>query len=385
MTYPWRRAVSQARNYIDSQNQETRRNVIVGRQENEAAKPNFAPGKITPEDRTSIALGVTFAVLILAAVAGACWYFFVRKRQKPADIEKGKDRNWFMVDAKGKGEKGGLSEWWRKSYAVPDRVEPPSSAGPRSSLQRLRSALAGRSNKKSNDESIPSPPANKAITSPTMTIVLPMQTVPQVKPRYPSVLERGYRVPLYPTAVQAQDNAPSRSLTSPAPQQPITAVAERPIRRSKVSIPPRALKISNGRPLVSIAERRLGVPRSPAHRRKGAGLIGLGQFKHPFIPLKDSDTDFPTISGPFPSSETGETNPKLSYDGPRTSAPRAAPALYGPRVSRASSRRVPVPIVINSAPIRPLMPATPRHLREETRILPPGQSPTVPRPAPTPL
>jgi len=379
-TYPWRRAVSLARNYIDSQTQETRRNVIA-RADEVVEKPTFSPGQLTPEDRTSIALGVTFAVLILAAVAIACWYFFVRQRKQPTDEEKGDNkRNWWMVDKK--DEKGGLSEWWRKSYAVPDRVEPPPSAGPRSSLQRLRSALARKAgSKKGDEESIPSPPATKKLTSPTMTIDLPMQTVPQAKPRYPSVLERGYRVPLYPTAVQAQDNTSSRSLTSPAPQRPLLSVAERSIStRRKVSVPPRALKISNGRPLVSFAERRLGVPRSPAHRRKGAGLV-VGQFKHPFIPLKDSDTDFPTISAPFPSAETGETNPKLSYNAPNTSYPR----VNGPRVSRASSRRVPVPISISSAPIRPLMPATPLHLREETRILPPGQSPSVPRPAPTPL
>ncbi|EAU84522.1 hypothetical protein CC1G_00041 [Coprinopsis cinerea okayama7 len=405
-TYPWRRAISQARSFVQRNTPskpdnaphvhvEARRNVISARAA--AVQGARSNPKISPEDATSIALGVTFSVLVLALIGLACWYFLIRKPKNPKDVEAQttEKRNWWMV-GDSKGEKGTLSEWWRKSYAVPDRVEPPPSAGPRTSLQRLRSvltrkgALRGVGKKNSVDEEQPpATPQMKKLTSPTMTIVLPMQT--EVKPRYPSILERGYRVPLYPIQSLPNDNAPPRSLTSPAPPppppHPIT-VAERTLNtRRKVSVPPRALKISNGRPLISLAERKMGLPRSPATRRRGAGQA-IGQFKHPFIPLKDSDTDIPTISAPMPSTENAETNPKLGY-AYSMSRPRNAPvAPAGPRVSTRSSRatrRVPVPIFIQSPNVRPLMPATPRHLREETKVFPPGQSPSVPRPAPTPI
>jgi len=392
-------------------------------------EPN-SPPKLSQKDITSIALGVTFSILLLALIAFAAWYFLVRKPRKAIDVESGsagQGRNWWMVsDSKGPaGEKGtgSLAEWWRKSYAVPDRVEPPPSAGPRSSLQRFRDVLTrkgrttttkGSGSGLSNTSTTTAAPAARrgAVTSPTMTLDLPMQTGELHKPRYPSILERGYRVPLYPTPSPPKDlysTTPSRSLTSPAPHtlvQPLN-VAERTLAaRRKVSMPPRALKLSNGRPLLpSIAERKTGTPRSPAHRRR-QHLIG--QFKHPFIPLKDSDTDFPTttttkltISAPMPSTATAETNPKLGYANSTTSSsgttsattsthsrrnPRVTPLIIGkPRGAR-TSRRVPVPIIIHSPGMRSLMSATPHHLRAEgTKVYAPGMSPSINRPPPTPI
>jgi hypothetical protein len=318
-------------------------------------------------------------------------------RERAGDVESSpsEKKNWFMVENKDEKLRS-ITEWWRQSHSIPDRVEPPPSAGVRTSLQRIKSVLTRKGalkghkrNESSSSRSRLIPQIMTKATSPTSTIVLPMQTVPQPKPRYPSVLERGYRVPLYPTSSPPQDNSPPRSLTSPAPTpsipevkvvHPIT-VAERAVRK-QLSVPPRALKISNGRPLVPISERKMGAPRSPAHRNR-RGL--MNQFKHPFLPLKDSDTAFPTISAPMPSAETGLTNPKLGYVYSSMSKPRSAPmAPGGPRrLSRASTRRVAVP-VYESRPSRPLLPATPLHLREDVRVLPPGLSPSI-RPTPTPI
>lgn len=393
MTFPWRRAVTQARRFVQSA-QLVQRSPIDAR----AADEELGPKKLSPKQVTSVALGVTFSILVLALIGFAAWYFLIRKPRKATDIESGEKRNWWMVDAKD-GEKGGLSEWWRKSYAIPDRVEPPPSAAPttsRLSLQRLKNVLTRRGAGPDSESA-----AKKSkVVSPTMTLDLPMQTselsTTQLHtPRYPSILERSYRVPLYPTQSPPKAPAASRSLTSPAPVQPFN-VAERTLAaRRKVSVPPRALKLSNGRPTLSLADRKMGAPRSPAHRRRQQ-LIG--HFKHPFIPLKDSDTDFPSaaaarplISAPMPCAETAATNPKLGYGyAPPASAaarslsarPRVTP--LAPRGARASTRRVPVPILVLAPPARPA-PATPLHLREETTVFPPGQSPSVPRPAPTPI
>ncbi|KAH6915414.1 hypothetical protein BKA70DRAFT_1141957 [Coprinopsis sp. MPI-PUGE-AT-0042] len=398
MTYPWRTATNMARRFVESHGT-LNGNVVVARAEEGVAKS----GKLSPEDATSVALGVTFSVLGLALIGLAIWFYVIKpRRQQKAktdvDVEAG-NRSWWMVtDTKGDGEKGGsLAEWWRKSYAVPDRVEPPptpATAGPRTSIQRFRSILtrkgALRGVGKTGDVESQQPPMVKSmIPSPTLTIDLPIQAVPQSKPRYPSVLERGYRVPLYPTTTPPKEPAGSRSLTSPgdALNGSTTSVSTpgRP-QRPLIGLPPRSLKASNGRLLNPIAEhRKSGQPRSPAHRRRVGFNVNIGQFKHPFIPLKDSDTDFPvTISGPLPSAETAETNPKLGYP---VQMPRMRTAVPGPRinVARANSRRVPAPVSIQTAPIRPLMPITPHHLREDTRILPPGQSAGLTRPAPTPI
>lgn len=304
-----------------------------------------------------------------------------------------------VTDIKGDGEKGGsLGEWWRKSYAVPDRVEPPptpaTAAPARNSIQRFRNILTRKGvlrgpSKPAGDEESQCPVVKSTIPSPTLTLDIPIQAVPQAKPRYPSVLERGYRVPLYPTTTPPKDLAGSRSLTSPgdAHRGSTTSMGSSLSRSSRplIGLPPRSLKASNGRLLNPIAEhRKSGQPRSPAYRRRVGFNVNIGQFKHPFIPLKDSDTDFPvTISGPLPSAETAETNPKLGYP---VAMPRMRTAMPGPRinVARANSRRVPAPISILSAPIRPLVP-TPHHLREETRVLPPGQSAGLTRLAPTPI
>ncbi|TFK27036.1 hypothetical protein FA15DRAFT_692732 [Coprinopsis marcescibilis] len=377
MTYPWRTIINDARSYMEIQSK-ARRNIVEARAE---------PKQLSQEDITSVALGVTFSVVVLALIAFGIWYFIIRPRRRAVDIEAGstEKRNWWMVDSK---EKSGVSDWWRKSYAAPDRVEPPPSAGPRSSLKRLRSALTRKGALKGTSSGALLIPKKVTVTSPTYTIDLPMQTEPSPppalppKPRYPSILDRSYRVPLYPTQAQPQDASPPRSLTSPAPQHPIM-VAELNVRR-KVSLPPRALKIANGRPFIQLSERKMGLPRSPAHHRKG-GL--MGQFKHPFMPLKDSDTAFPTISAPMPCTETEATNPKLGYAyAASLTQPRVAPTPTGPRVARSNTRRVPAPVYVGSAPqSRSLMPATPRHLRDDSRVFPPGQSPTVRSPMPAPI
>jgi len=403
-----------ARRFVESHHQQRNLlegkldgNVVVARAEEGAAKS----GKLSPEDATSVALGVTFSVLALCLIGLATWFFVIKpRRQQKAnktdvDIEAGKRSWWMVTDTKGDGEKGGaLAEWWRKSYAVPDRVEPPptpATAGPgaRTSIQRFRNILTRKGvlrgpRKSAGDEESQPPTVKSQIPSPTLTIDIPIQAVPQTKPRYPSVLERGYRVPLYPSALPPKDPAGSRSLTSPATSfgvsstSPSSVVGSTPSRphRPLIGLPPRSLKASHGRLLNPIAEhRKSGQPRSPAHRRRVGFNVNIGQFKHPFIPLKDSDTDFPvTISGPLPSAETAETNPKLGYP---AAMPRMRTAVPGPRinVARANSRRIPAPVSIQTAPIRPLVPGTPHHLREETRILPPGQSAGLTRPAPTPI
>lgn len=397
-----------ARRFVESHSQQ--RNLLEGSIEGNvvvARTEELAVRSLSPEDATSVALGVTFSVLGLCLIGLAIWFFVIKPRRQKvnpadADVEAGKRSWWMVTDSKGDGEKGGsLAEWWRKSYAVPDRVEPPptpATAGPgaRTSIQRFRNILTRKGvlrgvNKKGDEES-QAPSIHNLIPSPTLTLDIPIQAVPQNKPRYPSVLERGYRVPLYPNTLPPKDPAGSRSLTSPAASLVKSSAASPPSMASDtrplIGLPPRSLKASHGRLLNPIAEhRKSGQPRSPARRRVGFN-VNIGQFKHPFIPLKDSDTDFPTISGPLPSAETAETNPKLGYP---TAMPRMRTAVPGPRinVARANSRRIPAPVSIQTAPLRPMVPSTPLHLRqlskEDKRILPPGQSAGLTRPAPTPI
>jgi len=368
MTHPWRRFALEHFIML-GQPRQVNSAVITARAEE---KP-----RAKSDDATSIALGVIACLFLLSLVALGIFFFFRRRRQviaATADVEKGAEkRNWWMVEGKEKS----FSEWWRQSHSIPDRVEPPPSAGVRSSLQRIRSALtrkgALRGTSKKEDQDVLIPPVR--IVSPSGTIDLPMQTVPQSKPRYPSVLERGYRVPLYPIEAPT-DKSPPRSLTSPATHKP-RSVAERSIQR-QVTVPPRALSISKGRLVLPRSDRKVGLPRSPAYGRKHGMLSNI---QHPFMPLKESETAFPTISAPMPSQETAATNPKLGYPQGTVQPVRAAPAApAGPRVGRNGTRRVPAPLIV---PSRPTTPASPLSMRE-TVIFPPGQSPSI-RPTPVPL
>lgn len=276
-----------------------------------------------------------------------------------------------MVESKEKS----FSEWWRQSHSIPERIEMPPSAGVRTSLQRIKSALAMRNPSKSQEkEELLIPPVK--VVSPSGTIDLPMQTVPQLKPRYPSVLERGYRVPLYPVQGASLDKSPPRSLTSPATQVPLNAAAV--TLQRQVAVPPRALNIAKGRLVLPRSDRKVGLPRSPAFGRKHGMLTSIS---HPFMPLKDSESAFPTISAPMPSQEDASTNPKLAYPEGVVPAVRVAPAPpSGPRMGKRGTRRVPAPLFV---PPRPKTPASPLGLRE-TVIFPPGQSPSI-RPSPLPL
>ena len=258
-------------------------------------------------------------------------------------------------------------DWWRLSHRIEPvipPVEPQSERRPQSGgqsrIERLKAALQIQK-KGGKSESI-LPTHRKTTSSPTGTIVLPLQTDPNIEPRYPDILERRYQVPIYPA--------------QPLPQITTTLYGtdSKPLERTP-SIPPQAIVTQGQRTTLSRSGARSGAPRSPAgHRRRD--WLGRTSFRHPFLPLKVSDAPMaPKISDPVPIA-IDTTNPKLGY-ALSLSRPRAAPSPPGgPR----SSFRPPVPPKL----IRKSPPPAPLELRGEALLS--GRKvrfglPSSPRPA----
>jgi len=303
---------------------------------------------LTDEEKTKntfAALAVAAGVVLLAVIVGLA-LLYIRKRQmaKVAELESGvvpaEKPHWWMVEAK--DEKMGL---WRLSQrlagALPAAESPKSGSGSR--IERLKAALKI---KKGNAQPILPTHRNFKLTpSPTGTIDLPLQTNPNIQPRYPESLERGYRAPIYP--VQSPPQIPTVTFTA--------ADGSNPLRRSP-SIPPRAIVTQRTTLTRSLA--RTGLPRSPVGRRR----LSRNSFRHPFLPLKDSDAPL-KISAPMPAI-IDPSNPKLNY-AVSIKEPRAAPTPPGARPS-VPSRKAALPALQLGEPFsgRKLgLPASPRPSR----------------------
>lgn len=320
-----------------------------------------------------IVVPVIIAFLLLIGLFGLFLFLYLRnkrERETTAQIEDGlvEKPQWWMVDSKAEKK----IDWWRLSHNF-DAPPPPSDTpvGGRSHLERLKSALSRKGAQRRQHEVIPSVIVHKAVTSPTETIDLPLQSVPNPKPRYPSVLERGHHVPLYPVQ------------SPPRVSPPVSRSRQSSESRRNLSSPPRAVIVPSGRSVVGLSDRKVGTPRSPANRKRD--WLARHNFRHPFLPLKDSDTPFPEISAPLPANPGDLTHPKLSYSY-SIGKPRAVPPRPdGPRHER--YKKIPPPIV----PPKPLLPELQlgeefhRYTPGKQNVFPPGLSPSYPRPSPRPI
>lgn len=266
--------------------------------------PSRNLSKAEKSRNTYIALAIAGSVVLVAGAIGLL-LLYLRQREKVSEPESAIPKpHWWMVDSK--NEKG---DWkWKlgSTFSTPSQTDSDPDKGSR--IERLRNALnIPRKNAKSQSRrpSEPSP-------------VLPLQTDPNIQPRYPDSLERGYNAPVY--HAQSTPQIPSVTMT--------LYDVNNPPKRTP-SIPPRAIVTEGQRGTVARSASRSGVPRSPGSRRG----LKRHSFRHPFLPLKDSDAPL-KISGPTPVP-LDLSNPKLGYS-TSLNGPRTAPV--GPDGSRSSSR-----------------------------------------------
>ncbi|KIM45856.1 hypothetical protein M413DRAFT_440909 [Hebeloma cylindrosporum] len=303
---------------------------------------NVFARSLSAEERsrnTFTALAIAAGVVLLVLLFGLFLVIRRRRQQKVPELEAGvatAKPSWWMVD--GKNEKID----WRLSHRTPaippveSQPERRPQSGDQSRIERLKAALQIQK-KGGMSESI-LPTHRKMTNSPTETIILPLQTNPNMEPRYPDILERGYQVPIYPA------QSPPQITTT------FYGSDNKPLQRTP-SIPPQAIVTQGQRATLSRSGARSGAPRSPAgHRRRD--WLSRNSFRHPFLPLKHSDAPLATkISAPVPIT-IDTTNPKLGY-ALNLSNPRAAPSPpAGPR----SSFKPPVPpkLTRKSPPPAPL-------------------------------
>jgi len=212
--------------------------------------------------------------------------------------------------------------WWRLSNRIEPVIPPVGpqrerrQSGGQSRIERLKAALQIQ---KKGGKSTPILPTHSK-PSPTETLNLPMQTHPDIEPRYPDILERGHQVPIYPAQ---------------SPPRITTTLYGSYIQRIP-NMPPQAVVTQGQRTTLSRSGARSGAPRSPAGHRRRDGL-NRNSFRHPFLPLQDSDAPLASkISAPVPIP-IDTTNPKLAH-ALSFSTPRAAPSPPA-----RSSSRPPVP------------------------------------------
>jgi hypothetical protein len=259
-----------------------------------------------------------------------------------------------MLD--GKGEKG--SEWWKLDHDIPARVATPRTPAPRTShLDKLR-AIWSRNGKRSHSkqETSPIPIQFPPLSpSPTEYVEKPERAASGPKPKYPSILERGYQ-----DRINVPPEAPK---LPPIDTEPLLLLTDADHSRRKVRVPPRALIVPpHGRPIPGLSERKQGTPNTPAHRRKS----WLSRH-HPFLPPKDPLT--PTSAPVFSHrayARTPTPNPPQGWVVPRSSV-----APEGPRTK---GRRIPVPRFEEPrrAPPAPPLPTLP-----EDRVAPSTADPRV--------
>jgi len=298
---------------------------------------------------TFIALAIAASVVLVAGIVGL-FILYRRQKAKIPEPESGvatEKPHWWMVEAK--NEK---MDWWRLSHRMSPVSESPKSESGRSRIERLKDALNIQRKGKKQDPLLPV--HRKIAPSPTDTLDLPMQTNPNIQPRYPQSLERGYRAPIYPV------QSPPRILVIPAV----------PLKQAP-TVPPRAIVTQGQRTTLSRSLARHGAPRSPAGRR----WMSRNSFRHPFLPLKDSDASLLKISAPMPAT-IDPSNPKLNY-AITIRHPRRAPTPPGGPRDTAGAPAVPTKVGIRKA-------LPPLHLEEPFggRKFGLPTSPRPPRPAP---
>jgi hypothetical protein len=314
---------------------------------------------------TFTALAIAAGVVLLVLLFGLFIVIRRQKQQKVPELEAAvadAKPSWWMVD--GKNEK---IDWWRLSHRMEPAIPPVEfqperrPSGDQSRIERLKAALQIQK-KGSKSESI-LPTHRKMTNSPTETIILPLQTNPNIEPKCPDVLERGYQVPIYPaqsppqitTTLYGSDNKPLQ----PTP-----------------SIPPQAIVTQGQRTTLSRSGARSGAPRSPAsHRRRD--WLSRNSFRHPFLPVKVPDAPLVSkISAPVPIA-IDTTHPKLGY-ALSLSRPRAAPSppgsprstfrpLVPPKLTRKSPPPAPLELrgeaLLTGRKVRFGLPSSPRPSR----------------------
>jgi hypothetical protein len=243
--------------------------------------------------RTFIGLAIGLSLVLFAGMLGL--FLYIRQqRQKNAVVDPEttavtsttavEKPNWWMVE--GKNEK---MDWWRLSFQGSALRDPED----RSRIERLKAALKIKHNKNQ-----PILPTHKAEISPADTINLPIQPIPSVQPQYPDALEKSYRAPVYPT-----------QYVPLVPAFDIKPLKQNPNLPPELYISPKLTRSSLAR---ANAERRTGVPRSPANKRRSFLSRHHLRHPHPFIPLKDSDARLITISAPMPVDPSKLSHPKLA-------------------------------------------------------------------------
>lgn len=279
-----------------------------------------------------IALAITGSVVLVVGLLGL--FIAIQRsthREKVTEPELGivePRPSWWMVE--GKDEK---MDWWRLSHRVETAtIQADPAEGGR--IARLKAALQRQASKKQGPI-IPMHHTNSP--SPTGSLGLPMQSIPEVSPQRQDDLERGFKAPIYP-------------VESP-PQVPLIYVGSKPLKRSPAS-PPRAIVTVGHRGTIARTGGRTGVPRSPAGRRRD--WAQRNSFRNPFLPLKTPVSPM-KISAPITLPYIDPTNPKLTY-GSGLLTPRAAPSppvepFNGPPVLP-KIRRVmpPAPLNLDSRP-----------------------------------
>jgi hypothetical protein len=221
---------------------------------------------------TNIALAIAGGVVLLVLMIGILLLYLTQRSASARipDVEPGTvpKPQWWMVE--GKNEKMG---WWKLGSGNDN--SPAGELDNGSRIERLKAALQVR--KAAKNGQIPSP-------------VLPLQTDPDTQHKYPDVLERGFRAPVYPFHSSPQIPSITRTMYD----------------GSNHLNPPLPAIVTEGQ---RVTLSRTGAPRSPAGRRRSRDRLSR-QFRNPFLPLKDSDVTVPKISAPMPAT-IDPSNPKL--------------------------------------------------------------------------
>jgi hypothetical protein len=256
---------------------------------------------------TFIALAVAFTVVIIAIIAGIV-ALILRSKNKVADAETAavpaaqvEKPHWFMVDSK--------KNWWPMNLglrpATPREQEEHPDGLHSARLRAALNKMAGRSGKP---------------ILPTHNDKRDLPSIPEPSPRYPDILERGYRAPIYPTT---EVPALTRTMYE----------GDKPQPRS----PPKAI-VTQGLSRAFARHDRRGMPRSPAGRRKS----WLTRGAHPFIPLKENAQ---VLSAPKTAAvDAPSLTHKFTMSKPRVAPkpPTTAPLLAPP--SPPKNKRVPPPL-----------------------------------------
>lgn len=263
---------------------------------------------------TFIALAITFTVVFIAFIVGIV-ALVIKSRRKAVDVEtvaapteQSDKPRWFMVDSDKK-------HWWSVDLASrPSTAKELQTHPDGMRTERLKAALnkmSGRSGK-----ALLPLHADKLAS-------LPTESIPEPSPKYPDILERGHRAPLYLTAQ-------------------VPAITRTIYEGDKPRSPPKALVTQGLSRAFARHERRGMGPRSPASRRKS--WLTKGPQHHPFIPLKDDAHLLPAPKTAAVDAPPLTVSVKFDLAHPRAAPkpPTTAPLPAPP--SPPKNKRVPPPL-----------------------------------------